>query len=369
MSLGIYLHIPFCRAKCRYCDFNSYPGMFAWQGRYIDALCREVRDFAGEGTADTVYFGGGTPTALDPEELLRALRAVGERFRLTAECEITAECNPATIDAAGLLALRRGGVNRLSIGLQSSWDAELAMLGRIHSFRDFRDCFQNARRAGFENLSLDLIFGLPGQTGEKWRATLERALEFAPEHISCYCLSIEEGTPFARMDLELPDDDTLRELYDLAVNYLAGAGYTQYEISNFSRPGRESRHNQKYWQCRDYAGFGAGAHGCIGERRYQNLKGIPEYCRASETRGRADEQEIFRDQSQRMSEFCFLGLRMNRGISREEFQSRFGATLEEVYGPVLEKNLRRGTLVRQGDWLRIPQNWLFVSNSILADFV
>lgn len=369
MALGIYVHIPFCRAKCKYCDFNSYPGMELWKAPYVDALCREIQNSSVGGTVDTVYFGGGTPTVLGPEQLIRILEALRKRFVLTQDCEITAECNPATMGYEGFRKLRSAGFNRLSIGLQSSDDAMLRSLGRIHTFREFGDCFASARKAGFSNLSLDLIYGLPGQTQKGWTETLEKALDFHPEHISCYALKIEEGTPFAQMNLELPNDDEVREMYDFCVDKLEAEGLKRYEISNFARPEYESRHNCKYWLCDDFLGFGAGAYSCAENCRWDNFRDVAQYCRAVNEKNSAAAEMIPLTAEDQMSEFCFLGLRMVRGIDTDEFERRFGRRIEAVYGRALEKNFKRGTLRTAEGRIFIPSEWLYVSNGILVDFV
>ncbi len=369
MSLGIYLHIPFCRQKCLYCDFNSYAGKEDVMDEYCRALSKEIAGFSTQEIIDTVYFGGGTPTAMGAARLGALLNKIKECFSLTGDCEITAECNPGTIDKAGLEDLRKAGFNRLSIGLQSTDDKVLKSLGRIHGFDDFKHCFTNAREVGFENLSLDLMYGLPGQTLEGWMETLTGAVKFSPEHLSCYGLKVEEGTPFAAMNLTLPDDDTVRQMYDAGVDFLEKSGYLRYEISNFAKPGRESRHNIKYWQCDDFAGFGAGAYSCVGERRYDNLRGIEEYCCAVEENRTVILEEIPLTLQDRMSEFCFLGLRMADGIDVRTFQNRFSIKIEEVFGDILCKNLQRGTMLKENDRYRISPAFLYVSNGILADFV
>ncbi len=368
MALGIYLHIPFCKAKCLYCDFNSYAGMEEQQQRYIDALCQEIQN-APDGEVDTIYFGGGTPTVLPAHSLAQILSVVKEKYDLTPNCEISLECNPATIDKEGLAVLHQAGFNRLSIGLQSANAQELKDLGRIHSFQDFANCFSDARNADFQNISLDLMYGLPEQTMENWKTTLEKAVAFQPEHISCYSLKLEEGTPLFMKNPTLPSDDCVREFYDYAVNYLAEQGYLRYEISNFSLPKKESRHNCKYWKCDDFLGFGAGAYSCFDGVRYDNLRNVLDYCTALETEKSPVAERIPLTHRDRISEFCFLGLRMRDGISVKEFNSRFGRNIEDVFGDVIKKNLRRGTLLRLGDRLCIPPEYLFVSNSILVDFI
>ena len=369
MSIGVYIHIPFCKSKCKYCDFNSYSNMSEWQERYINALCREISEFEGEDCADTIYFGGGTPTVLAPELLSRVMMSIKKRFYLTESCEITVECNPGTIDEKGLIYLNKIGINRLSIGLQSTDDKMLEKLGRIHSLEDFKKCFLFARKAGFENISLDLIYGLPGQTLSSWESTLRKAIEFSPEHISCYALKIEDGTPFAYMKPDIPDDDLVRDMYDNCVDFFDKNGFNRYEISNFAKESYESRHNIKYWQCDDFAGFGAGAYSCIGDCRYSNLKNIPEYCNAIEAFGFATESKTVLTIEDKMKEFCFLGLRRTNGISELEFKRRFNCEITEIFGSALEKNLKRGTLKTADGRILIPFEWIFVSNGILVDFV
>lgn len=369
MSLGIYLHIPFCKQKCLYCDFNSYAGMETMMDDYCNALKAEIAANSSKEKVDTIYFGGGTPTVLGGERLAELLQKVREKFTLIADCEITAECNPGTIDKDGLRQMYQAGFNRLSIGLQSTDDRTLKQLGRIHSLEDFEQCFQHAREVGFENLSLDLMYGLPGQTVDGWKKTLEKAIAFAPEHLSCYGLKVEEGTPFAMMNLVLPDDDTVGEMYDICVEKLKKAGYERYEISNFAKPGQESRHNLKYWRCDDFLGLGAGAYSCMSGVRYDNVSGVGEYYSAIVEKNSAIEEKFPLSLDDQMSEFCFLGLRTQKGISEDVFRGRFGKEITDVFGDVLKKNLERGTLLLQEGWYRVAPEFLFVSNGILADFV
>ncbi len=369
MSLGIYLHIPFCKQKCLYCDFNSYAGKEHLMDAYCQALKEEIASYATDILVNTVYFGGGTPTVLGGERLAELLQAVKENFVLSEDCEITAECNPGTIDQEGITRLYQAGFNRLSIGLQSTEDEMLKKLGRIHSFRDFQECFFNAREAGFSNLSLDLMYGLPGQTIQEWKNTLQTAILVQPEHLSCYGLKVEDGTPFASMNLSLPDDDMVGEMYDACVTILQEAGYERYEISNFTKIGYESRHNMKYWRCDDFLGLGAGAYSCMNGVRYYNLSGILEYCQAIAEKRKAVEEECPLSGTDQMSEFCFLGLRTAKGIEEKEFRIRFGKELTEVFGEALSLNLNRKTICYQDGRYWIAPEFLFVSNLILADFV
>ncbi len=369
MAIGIYVHIPFCKAKCLYCDFNSFAGLENLHSLYIQALCKEMENKKCQCEVDSLYIGGGTPTVLNPNDLIQILSCIDKNFLITKDCEITVECNPATIELDGLKKLRAAGVNRLSIGLQSANDKELARLGRIHTFEDFSVCFANARKAGFSNISLDLMYGLPKQEFSGWVDTLDKAVSFHPEHISCYALKLEEGTPLFEQNTILPDDDMVREYYDFCMDYLASKGFWHYEISNFSIPGKESRHNCKYWKCDDFLGFGAGAYSCFQNHRYNNIKDVSVYCEKINHGESIIAEDIFLTPEDRMSEFCFLGLRMNCGISMTEFKQRFDMDIMKVYGDAIRKNLKRGTLRRLDDRLFIPREWLYVSNTILLDFI
>lgn len=369
MSLGIYVHIPFCKAKCLYCDFNSYANMEMYESAYIHRLCDEILSSKHTGEVDTLYIGGGTPTVLPSGFLAQIIAAVRKKFEVTSDCEITVECNPATMREEGFRELLQAGVNRLSIGLQSANNRELKRLGRIHNFEEFSQCFYDARRAGFENISVDLMYGLPGQDMGNWEETLKAAVKFHPEHLSCYALKLEEGTPLFAQKPELPDDDTVAEFYDLCVDYLAKAGYERYEISNFSLNGKESRHNYKYWKCENFLGFGAGAYSCMNGERFCNVRDIQEYCNLIRKGKSVVLETTPLSREDKMKEFCFLGLRMVRGISSKEFYQRFGESIEDVFKDSLKKNLRRGTLLRLDDRIAIPPNFLYVSNSILIDFI
>lgn len=371
MSLGIYIHIPFCASKCNYCDFNSYVADGETYSVYADALCREIEgvDIPSGTKVDTVYFGGGTPTILEPSLLITVLDAVRGNFSLTDDCEITTECNPATIGSRGFFRLMDGGFNRLSIGMQSADDSQLKTLGRIHTFEDCKKCVSDARVAGFKNISVDLMFGLPEQDKESWIKSLECAVELCPEHISCYALKIEEGTPFAKMDLRIADDEESRNMYDACVEYLNRAGYSRYEISNFSKVRFESRHNSKYWLCDDFVGFGAGAYSCINGVRYSNVVKTNEYIKRLGNGQSVIEESVSLDDTDKMSEFVYLGLRMDKGIDITEFSRRFSVDIEQVFGDTIDKNIKRGTMLRLGNILKIAPDFVYVSNAILADFV
>ena len=369
--LGLYLHIPFCRSKCIYCDFYSLPSAEDRMDRYAAALCRHLKETAPQAapyTVDTVYFGGGTPSYLGVKRLKKLLKAVEKDYSLSREAEVTMEANPDSLrDWRDVRALRRAGVNRISLGVQSTDDAELKTIGRVHTFAQVREAVDAVRRGGGKNLSLDLIYGLPDQTMERWQATLAQAADLGPEHLSCYGLKVEEGTPLWRMreSLVLPDDDLQADMYLWAVDFLARRGYEQYEISNFARPGFASRHNLKYWTLQEYAGFGPGAHSDFGGVRYAFVRDLAAYCAGVESGGSIlSESERISDR-ERHREYLMLGLRTAAGISRRAFESRCRTSFDPIEG-VLEKLAAPGYARKEGDRWRLTPVGFLVSNQIIG---
>ena len=369
--LGLYLHIPFCRSKCIYCDFYSLPSAEDRMDRYAAALCRHLKETAPQAapyTVDTVYFGGGTPSYLGVKRLKKLLKTVEKHYALSREAEVTMEANPDSLrDWRDVRALRRAGVNRISLGVQSTDDAELKTIGRVHTFAQVREAVDAVRRGGVKNLSLDLIYGLPDQTMERWQATLAQAADLGPEHLSCYGLKVEEGTPLWRMreSLVLPDDDLQADMYLWAVDFLARRGYEQYEISNFARPGFASRHNLKYWTLQEYAGFGPGAHSDFGGVRYAFVRDLAAYCAGVESGGSIlSESERISDR-ERHREYLMLGLRTAAGISRRAFESRCRTSFDPIEG-VLEKLAAPGYARKEGDRWRLTPVGFLVSNQIIG---
>ena len=369
--LGLYLHIPFCRSKCIYCDFYSLPSAEDRMDRYAAALCRHLMETAPQAapyTVDTVYFGGGTPSYLGVKRLKKLLKTVEKHYALSQEAEVTMEANPDSLrDWRDVRALRRAGVNRISLGVQSTDDAELKTIGRVHTFAQVREAVDAVRRGGVKNLSLDLIYGLPDQTMERWQATLAQAADLGPEHLSCYGLKVEEGTPLWRMreSLVLPDDDLQADMYLWAVDFLARRGYEQYEISNFARPGFASRHNLKYWTLQEYAGFGPGAHSDFGGVRYAFVRDLAAYCAGVESGGSIlSESERISDR-ERHREYLMLGLRTAAGISRRAFESRCRTSFDPIEG-VLEKLAAPGYARKEGDRWRLTPVGFLVSNQIIG---
>jgi oxygen-independent coproporphyrinogen-3 oxidase len=369
-----YVHIPFCRAKCFYCDFNSYPGMENLSADYVDALLVEIRSIISDKSPlDSVYFGGGTPTTLRPSVLVGVLHALDRQFGVSPGCETTIEANPGTVDLDSLIELRRGGFNRLSIGVQSFDDRILTAIGRIHTADEARDAFQKGRDAGFDNMSIDLMYALPDQSLDDWQRTLESALELAPDHISLYELSVEEGTVFgnlrSRCLLRLPDEDLQIEMYIAAINALTAAGYEHYEVSNFAKPGRRSRHNQTYWRNEPYYGFGAGASGYVGGVRYTNIGSPTAYVDSIRSTGSAVESSEALTGRRSMGETMMLGLRMMDGVDLAAFSARFGVRLQEVYGEELSRLVDRGLVELSETSLRLTPSGLFIANEVAAEFL
>ena len=365
-TLGLYLHIPFCRSKCDYCDFYSLPGGEDRMDDYLRALLRQLEE-AAPGAAghsvDTVYVGGGTPTVFGGERLTALLAAVGRLYRLAPGAEITCEANPDSAGEELLRALRRAGFGRLSLGMQSADAGELAAVRRRHTPEQTDAAVAAARRAGFENLSLDLICGLPGQTEESWRRTVEHALSLRPEHLSCYGLKVEEGTPLARRVAAgevLPDDDAQADRYLWTVERLARAGFRQYEISNFARPGYESRHNLRYWRLEPYLGFGPGAHSDFGGRRFAVPADLAGYL-AGEAVPAGETVSPW----ERGNEYLMLGLRTAAGIAGEEYRRRFGGDFDPLE-ELLSRFAGHGWAERNGDRWRLTPAGFLVSNRLIG---
>ena len=378
-ELELYVHIPFCVKKCSYCDFLSAPATEQTKEAYMAALFAEIggraKDYK-DRIVTSVFIGGGTPSLLSADTIRQLMEHIREGFSLASDVEITMEVNPGTVTAEKLTAFYGAGINRLSIGMQSAQEQELKILGRIHDFDGFCQVYREAVEAGFTNINVDVMSGLPGQTLASYKDTLEKVLrlEPMPQHISAYSLIVEEGTPFAAMadrgELPLPEEDTERAMYEETIEVLAGYGFHRYEISNYALDGYECRHNVGYWIRRDYLGFGIGAASLIGNVRFQNGRDLNAYlahplaCR--------EEQQSLTTQEQ-MEETMFLGLRLIRGVSYPEFARCYGQTLEEVYGEVIARNVADGLLtVREdetGRRLMLTGRGLDVSNYVMAQFL
>jgi oxygen-independent coproporphyrinogen-3 oxidase len=381
-TLSLYIHIPFCHVRCHYCDFNTYAGQLRWREPYVQALLREIawagdlarRSGAAGRPSDhpwpcrTIFFGGGTPSLLTAEQVAQTLEAARQAFVVQADAEITLEANPGTLEEAHLMALRAAGVNRLSLGAQSFDAGLLRWMGRIHGPQEIERAVCLARRAGFDNVNLDFIFGLPDQRMEQWEATLERALALEPDHLSLYALIVEEGTPLHRWveqgRVQPADEDLTAEMYLLAQQRLAEAGYVQYEISNWARPGKACQHNLTYWRNLPYLGVGAGAHSSFAGRRFSTALKIPEYIERVQRVGHAviESEEISPDLE--MTETAMLALRLNEGLSAALFEQRYGVSFEQVFGARLAPIEAAGLLERETGMVRLSERGRLLGNEV-----
>lgn len=383
-KFGIYIHIPFCRQKCFYCDFPSFAGREKKIDRYLQALEQEfallrqrlypkdnVRDIKSKFAPRTIYIGGGTPTALNAHQLEKLLEIV-KKYVAVAE-EFTVEMNPGTVDREKLLLLQQAGVNRLSVGVQSFDDHCLKKIGRIHTVQEAVDTIELAHNLGFDNISLDLIYGLPQQDREILTKSVERALTLPVQHISIYGLQLEEGTAFQRMadmgKLHLPTDELVEAMHDYIVEKLPEAGYQRYEISNYALPGYESKHNLSYWQDVEYLGLGSGAHSYWQGTRYENPSSIDDYISALEA-GRLPatlEEQV--DRQAHMEEYCFLGLRTAAGIDKNLFQQKFGVDLFKVYGRTIEKLMAQDLLQHTARGIALTTLGMKYGNQVFGEFL
>ncbi len=380
--LALYAHIPFCAVRCHYCDFNTYAGLERLYGPFTDALVAEI-ERAGAARSRpavrTIFIGGGTPTVLPPAQLARVLDACRTAFRVLPGAEVTSEANPGTADGAHFAALREMGVNRLSMGVQSFDAAELQWLGRIHGAEEAATAYYAARAAGFTNINLDFMFGLPGQSPAIWAATLDRAVALRPEHLSLYSLTVEHGTSLAtqvsRGLAPAPDDDLAADLYSLAADTLAAAGYVHYEISNWARKTQplassfHCRHNLVYWRHEPYLGFGPGAHSFEDDRRWWNVRPVPQYIERIGAGASPERDGEMLDRRTAMGELLMLGLRLlDEGVTDARFHARFGLELAEAFGPQIAGLVDRGLLARLPDRIRLTPQGRLLGNQVFAEF-
>ena len=373
-ELELYIHIPFCVRKCSYCDFLSAPATEQTREAYMAALFAEIggraKDYS-DRTVTSIFIGGGTPSLLSGEQIGQLMDRIREQFAMAQDAEITMEVNPGTASAEKLRNFYTAGINRLSIGMQSAQAEELKNLGRIHDFEGFCQVYREAVEAGFTNINVDIMSGLPGQTLASYRDTLEKVLhlEPMPQHISAYSLIIEEGTPFASRTLNLPDEDAEYNMYEATAQSLREYGFEQYEISNYAKKGRECRHNVGYWIRQDYLGFGLGASSLYGKERFANTQDMKKYLENSRTPEKIREKEPPLTREDEMAEFMFLGLRMTRGISKAEFERQFGSEIDAIYGDVLRKYKSMGLLLEENGRIFLSREGIHVSNSVMADFL
>jgi oxygen-independent coproporphyrinogen-3 oxidase len=375
--LGVYIHVPFCVKKCRYCDFLSFPNEDAdfhaiYAAKVMDEIALDSSIYHNDYTVNTIFIGGGTPSMLAPALVCELLDAVFARFRVTDDAEITIEANPGTIAAEKLTAFRNAGITRLSLGAQSFDLGLLSMMGRIHTPEEIFSGFEAARKAGFDNINLDLIFGLPGETQKQWQRDIGTAIDLSPEHISFYSLQVEEGTEFfsdmMSGKLEALPDLEDRIMYHNAIDALADAGYAHYEISNAAKPGFASGHNLKYWSMEDYLGVGLGAHSYMCGVRSANTENMETYLSAFGTGG-LHSWHHENSESEDISEYVFLGLRKTEGIDLERFRNTFGKNFWDLYAVETEMLIGRGLLERKDQTLRLTRIGLDLSNQVFAEYV
>lgn len=374
MSIGIYVHIPFCVSKCAYCDFYSLPSAKADESikeRYVQALIGQIegaRSLYGRHNVSTVFFGGGTPTVLKTEQLVRIIDTLKSTFNLTRNCEFTVEANPATFDAEKLTALRAAGVNRISLGIQSASNSELQSIGRIHTFEQAENAFNLTRSCGFDNISVDLMYGLPSQTEQSFLKSVEEIIKLQPEHISVYGLQLEENTPLCRYrdNYVFPSEDECISMYSRAIALLKENGYGRYEISNFAKKGRECAHNLGYWSQKNYLGFGVGAYSYFNDKRFHIESDINAFCVGEDFSDITVIDEVLSEQD-KVSEFIMLSLRLVNGFSKKELFDRTRDA--ELYLNRCEKFIQCGLMKRENGRIFFTESGFNVSNAILSEIL
>ncbi len=375
-KLSLYIHIPFCAKKCLYCDFPSWQGCESYFEDYTESLLNEIKNgerIYSDYDISTIFIGGGTPTVLSPKLLGKITDAVLERYNVESNAEITSEANPGTVDGCKLKEMKAMGINRLSFGVQAWQNNILKALGRIHDRETFLKNLDEAKNAGFENINCDLMFSLPNQTFKDWMETLENFSKLDIQHISAYSLIVEDGTPFKKMQEEgrllLPDEETDRKMYSAANEILAKNGFERYEISNFAKKGFESRHNITYWETRPYIGFGLGSHSYFQAERYNNTYDLKEYIAANgDAKKLRENKEILTDK-EKEEEFMFMGLRMKKGISTDEFSRRFGRDIYSVYGEKIEELLDEKLIEKKENRIMLTERGTDVSNIVFERFI
>ncbi|MBC7765238.1 MAG: oxygen-independent coproporphyrinogen III oxidase [Hyphomonadaceae bacterium] len=363
--LSIYVHVPFCQQKCLYCDFTSYVTDEQTKVNYMQALFAEIDSIKNQAQGyqvQTVFIGGGTPTCLSPQWLERLFEQIHVNFNIAPNAEITVEANPGTLNETMLTTLKSVGVNRLSIGLQAWQDKHLKVLGRLHTRQEFIENFALARQLGFQNLSVDLMFALPDQTFQEWEQTIHAVCQLAPEHLSCYALKVEEGTPFDSMQLNLPNEDTDRAMYHRAIEILEQNGYQQYEISNFAKKGFASQHNLTYWQCGEYIGLGAAAHSYFQNERYAHTSVLADYIKQPSEK--IDCQTLTPEEKEK--EFIILGLRLNKGIDLDAYQTLFKKPFDLTR---VQRMIDGQLMYMQDNHLKLTIKGMDISNQIFMQFI
>ncbi|EGT4530492.1 TPA: radical SAM family heme chaperone HemW [Clostridioides difficile] len=389
--LGLYVHIPFCVKKCKYCDFNSYKMDIDSKKRYIEDLKIEMELYSNKLYKDnkyknkeccslnkndkitSIFVGGGTPSILTSDEIREVFISIKEMFDIDENAEITIECNPGTLTLEKLKTMKEIGINRLSIGLQAVQEKHLNFIGRIHTYEEFEKNYKDALSVGFKNINVDLMYSLPNQTLCDWKETLEKVVHLNPTHISAYSLILEEGTELYNMyesnKFELIDENVDIEMYEYTINYLKSKGYNQYEISNYSKEGYNCEHNILYWECEHYIGIGAGASGYINENRYNNVESLEDYHLSLVKREKPIQENEILSEKDMIEEKIFMGLRMNKGIKFEDFKKKFGIDFREKYNKQIEMLLARKLINQSFEGIQLTQKGREISNSVFIEFM
>ena len=374
-KISLYIHIPFCAQKCLYCDFPSFARKDHLRKAYIEALNKEIislREKHNNLEINTIFIGGGTPSVLESDELECLLKEVA-KLNMAKDIEYSMECNPGNLTEEKLEVMKNYGVNRISMGLQAKQDNLLKGLGRIHNYKTFKENFLLAKKVGFNNINVDLMFGLPNQRLNEWEETLREIISLEPAHISAYSLIIEEGTAFYNLyendKLKLPTEEEERKMYHLAKKILEENGFNQYEISNYAKEGKECRHNLAYWNMDNWIGVGSAAASYINGKRIKNISSVEEYINSINEKGEAVEEIINNSKNDNIEEFMFMGLRKINGIDENEFKKRFSMNINDVYGEILNKYIDEGLLIRESGRIFLSEKGIEISNVIMADFL
>ena len=374
-KISLYIHIPFCAQKCLYCDFPSFARKDHLRKAYIEALNKEIislREKHNNLEINTIFIGGGTPSVLESDELEYLLKEVA-KLNMAKDIEYSMECNPGNLTEEKLEVMKKYGVNRISMGLQAKQDNLLKGLGRIHNYKTFKENFLLAKKVGFNNINVDLMFGLPNQRLNEWEETLREIISLEPAHISAYSLIIEEGTAFYNLyennNLKLPTEEEERKMYHLAKKILEENGFNQYEISNYAKKGKECRHNLAYWNMDNWIGVGSASASYMDGKRIKNISSVEEYINSINEKGEAIEEIINNSKNDNMEEFMFMGLRKINGIDENEFKNRFSMNINDVYGEIINKYIDAGLLIRESGRIFLSEKGIEISNIIMADFL
>lgn len=371
-DISLYIHIPFCKQKCFYCDFPSYARIDHLREDYVKALCKEIKEKNITHNIKSIFIGGGTPSYLSSEDLKILLETINT-LNLDKNIEFTIECNPGTIDEEKLIVMKDGGINRISMGLQAVQNSILKEIGRIHSYKTFEENFKLARKVGFDNINVDLMFGLPNQKLEEWKESLELITNLGADHISAYSLIVEEGTPFYKLwernKLILPSEEDEREMYKITKEILNNSGYEQYEISNYAKNGKECFHNKVYWKLEEYIGLGSASSSYYEGKRIKHIEDVTEYIERINSNQSVIQEIIENSIEDNMEEFMFMGLRLIEGIKIEEFNRKFGINILDIYKESVENNIKKELLVIENGYIKLTEKGIELSNSVMSDFI